>query len=1780
MAKRVLEGEDWTPRIRFRRSVLTDGCTLSYSAVGNLRGFIAGRVSHYFGWTGPGLTIDTACSASLVAVHQACQAILSGECSSALAGGTHVMTNPRWWENLAGASFLSPTGMNIIAYKPSSHPSSIRANIVPLAGSCKPFDAKADGYCRGEGVAAVVLKRMSQAIADGDVIYGAIAATAVQQNQNSTPIFVPNSPSLANLFSQVRARSGLTPDQIGVVEAHGTGTSVGDPAEYASVREVLGGSNRSSQLALGSAKGTIGHLECTSGIISLIKSVLMILKQAIPPQASFKEINPAIKATSADQILIPTSQKSWKADFRAVLINNYGASGSNASLIVKQAMLPTQRRSKGTSNGNLQLENRSPRLPFWIGGIDERSLRENTAKMLQFLQKHKPKELADVSFSMMRRSNPAHNSSLVLTAHSSDDLELQLMNNLSTPPKSPAATRLPQRPVIFCFGGQKSIAIGLSRQLYDSVAVFRHHLEACDEVCISLGAASIIPGIFDPSPISDAVSLQTKLFAMQYACAKSWMDSGLQPTALVGHSFGELSALCISGALGLRSALRLVIARATVIQRSWGADSGAMIVVECDEQQAKSLVGRANESLDSSVCAASIACFNGPRNFTIAGSTTAIEGVSRLLSTDQYFSSIRSRQLDITHAFHSGLVDPLTKELEQSADQIGFGECEIPWERATETAWTGTLTSKFVADHLRQPVYFKHAIERLGKKFPSSIWLEAGSGSTATTLAKRTLDNPSTCHFQAVDLQCNRALDNLTDATVNLWHANVRVNFWAHHRRQAPQYQPIFLPPYQFEKNRHWLATKRVPARPAHARTPVIEPEPMGLLTFVSLTEGAKPKAQWKINIDQAAYRALVEGHVVARTAAICPATVQVDLAIEALQKTLTLLNVPKAESCIQDVKNHAPVTIDFNRSFRIDLEGSQDAADWGFRFSSISSSSSGEHESLSHTTGRLVLQVEANKALATQFAQYERMTSSAHCLEVLNGPDADDIVQGRQIYKMFSEIVDYGPSYQGLQKLVGRYDESAGLVVKAYNPTTWLDAHLSDAFCQVGGMWVNCMTDRPATEMYIAGGVDWWMRAPRVRLQDEIAGSYHVLARHQHPSDSEYVSDIFVFDGSTGALVEVLLGIQYRRVKKSSIQNFLLKATPHLAQQPNSTPRGDRAKVLHAIAKTEAPDSQVLSSQSKEASATPGAPAPAQAKAERSKKVKAILAELVGLDAGSILDDHDLADLGIDSLMGMEMVRELETGLGCRLDVAEMALVADFPGLMACVNAAFSAEQTSCESETPSLCETPSETATPDTDIFTPINLATPAVKDMRLYLADFLGLGYDDVAADHKLIDLGIDSLLSLELKADMQSSLGLHIDEHSSLEDMTVASLNAMLSGTSNGREATGETSHRASYFTGNQQSGVSTTEGSYDAQTTTVTRRNVPYSLVQQAFEWTKTSTDDRIAEFGCAGLVETVLPEMDKFCIALILEAFDELGCPIRSAEPGQHLLYINCQPEHQNLLHHLYGVLQTEAGLVDVVAQNVRRTSTPAPKESSERILHRLLEEYPGYQHPIHLTHYAGSHLAQVLTGKTDGIKLIFGCEKGRRLVSSLYGDDPYNRLFYKQIETFLSKLAHLSEPSAEPLKILEMGAGTAGTTKWLLPMLAQLSIPVEYTFTDLAPSFVMAARKRFGQTYPFVKFRAHDIGKDPDADLIGSQHIVIATNAVHATPDIVLSTTHMRKVLRPDGMLLMVEMTKPMHWVVSSSLISYLRLDRIADFDCAGPDLWPLRGMVVVRRWPDSRHC
>ncbi|KAI1160776.1 hypothetical protein F5B18DRAFT_631325 [Nemania serpens] len=1589
----------------------------AFTAIGNLKSFIAGKISHYFGWLGPSMCIDSACSSSLVSVHMACRAILSGECSAALAGGANIMTNSLWFENLAAASFLSPTGQ------------------------CKPFDHRADGYCRGEGFAAVVLKKMSQAIADGDQILGTISSSAVYQNQNCTPVFVPNSPSLSDLFKDVVSQAQLTAQQVTVVEAHGTGTQVGDPAEYQSVRDILGGDNRSSPLALGSVKGLVGHTECASGAVSLVKILLMIGNKTIPAQLSFDTLNPSILASTRDNMEIVTNTRAWvpEADYYAALINNYGASGSNASVVVTEA----PRAGSTTPTVAKSSTDTTVEVPIRFFGADERALNAYCHRLAVYLASKTSREIkisvSDLAFNLSRKTNPSLDKSVVFSCRSIDQLiqKLGAFQQGEDVSCLVSAAQKPTRHVILCFGGQVSTFIGLHPSVYASSKILRQHLHACDTVCKSLpGAGSIFPGMFERTPIRDPVRLQSMLFAMQYACARSWMDCGVKPAAVVGHSFGELVALCVSGVLSLEDGLRMVVGRAAVIRNLWGTDKGSMIAVEGDLEDVKNLLVESEGN-------ATISCFNGPTSFTLAGTTTEIEAVAQTLAKPN-FTKLRFKQLDVTNAFHSHLVEGLIPDLVQVGEKLMFREPQIAIELATELhSSVGNVGARYVADHMRKPVYFNHAIRRLAQEYKSCIFLEAGSNSTITRMASRALGSPADSFFQAVNITDDggNGKQTLCAVTLNLWKEGLPLAFWPHHRVQTYEYSALLLPPYQFEKSRHWIEMKAPPKALAPAQNVggMSSPEkPLGLFSFLGYRDQEK-HARFRINTETEEYSAFVAGHMIAKTAPICPATLIVDIAIEALMSICPEL-APSQRTWwpqIHEVNNHMAVCVDPTRTVTLEFDSRNPGrSEWAWKV--LSSTLNGTD--IVHASGQLVFARLDDPQTQSEFKRFERLTCNhQYCIDVLNTSSADEIIHGaRSIYRAFREVVDYAEPYKGLWRLVGKGSESAGRVVKRYAGKTWLDTHLSDCFSQVAGIWVNCMTDCSLEDMFIATGFERWIRSPTVDADYVRPEVWDVLARHEKTSEKTYLSDISIFDPTSGRLVEVILGITYHKVSKASMGKTLARLTPSLSETSsahiNKGPPGLILDLAQQTARTTIAAGPVTKEDH-----TSGI--------EVADTIRSILADISGLEVAEITADTLLADIGIDSLMGMELGRELEGAFKTPLMSDELACV------MTC-------------------------------------------------------GELVDHVA--------GVLGVLS-------------HLEDHSSEEND-----HGDVDSTSP------KSSELASSISTPPESEPEDTKLSSDHANTAAGSLQLSAHTIFDAFEKSKRLTDDLIAEHGCAAYTDTVLPRQTQLCIALAIEAFESLGCHVRSASAGEVLPSITYPPEHQRLVEWLYRMLEHDARLIDIspVAGVVTRTATAAPTKPSDVLVSDILREYPDHHWANRLTFFAGRRLADVLRGEQDGIKLIFGTDEGRELVTGLYGDSLLNNIANAQMQDILRRLIQNIPTWDSPLKVMELGAGTGGTTKNMVAMLARLGVPIEYTFSDLSGSFVAAARKRFAKEYPSMKFRVHDIEKAPASDLSNTQHVVIASNAIHATRSLQTSVSNIRKLLRQDGFLMMLEMTTPLHWV------------------------------------------
>ncbi|KAJ5378241.1 uncharacterized protein N7496_005650 [Penicillium cataractarum] len=1649
----------------------------AFTATGNLQSFLAGRVAHWFGWTGPAITIDTACSSSAVAIHMACRNLLTGECNAALAGGVALCTNPLWFQNLAGASFLSPTGQ------------------------CKPFDAQADGFCRAEGIACVFLKRMSDAIADGNPILGCIASSAVYQNQNCTPMFVPNSPSLTELFQDVIRQSKVAPSDISLVEAHGTGTAVGDPAEYDSIKNAVGGpSVRSTPLPIGSVKGHVGHAEGASGAVSLIKVLMMMNRNFIPPQASFSRMNPGIKASSSDMLEVVTSLRPWNdSTSKKALINNYGACGSNAAMVVTQS----QHHSFGMAGASIRAlgavdTEHKPRFPFVISGLDARSIQRYASKLVSYVQSlsnvNGNASLADISFSVNRICNPSLAHGICFAANSVNHLQDTLsrvaagdssQSSLSVEPNKP------ERPVILCFGGQVSTFIGLDEHLYDSVAILRHHLDECDAIMQSFGLDSIFPGIFSDSPEEDPVHVQTMLFAMQYSCARSWIDCGLfgKISAVVGHSFGELVALCISGVLSLPDAVRMVAGRARLIREAWGTDKGAMMAIEADASLAQELVAAAGhrlKELDADVAPADIACYNGVRSFTLAGPTKAIDAVTETIAQETKFSAIKSKRLNVTNAFHSSLVDPLVEQLEEIGRGLTFNQPLIPLELATETRSSiSDLTSTYVPKHMRKPVFFCQAIQRLAEEHPSAIFLESGSSSGITVMASRALPVGGSLYgFQPVKITNCNGLDGLTDVTVSLWKQGLRVSFWPHHASQTNEYVNLVLPPYQFEKSRHWLDLKS-PAKAIQEAAALLVPSgraieriesderTLGLCSFIGyLDKQEKGKgsnrtakqARFRINTGSEEYKRFVSGHIIAKTAPICPGTLQVDMAIEALFSLHPEWKDDGLQPIVHDMVNHSPLCVDPSRAVWLDFKsagGDLTQWDWSISSTPVGSDSDGQM----YVQGQIRVRSAEDASYAGEFARFERLFPHSQALKLLASAGDNEhveVLQGRNVYRTFGEFVDYADMYRGVRSVVGLADECAGRVVGRYAGKTMLDTLLDDSFSQVAGIWVNCMTDLAPGDMYIATGIDLSMRSPRQIIDSRRSQeNWHIYVRNTRQSEAAYLSDVFVFDAATGELAEVMLGIQYSRISKASMSRMLTKLTKDksVMRTPTSTVTG--VTTPSAVARNDgvvfaplptlqqrAPTTSVVNDLNGQAKKKKKEKKPTSSgRPDISDEIRKLVATVAGMDVSEITLDTEVADIGIDSLMGMELAREVQVVFKQAMDQDTLLQATSVRQLVNVISGVLFGEG----------------------DGAAPVDAETNVASS--------------DYSSDE---------------------------DDWSNSEGDTLAT----------------------------PPSGSDTRIATPDPVKSNPTGKSLDLSPMDllECFSNIKMSTDQKLVDQHVDNVDGHIIAGTSRLCVALIAEAFQDLDCSLRSAAKGDSLSRIPFQPEYDRLVEWLYSFLGNDARLLDIdpTSGQVTRTGVAVPSKPSEAMMEEFINDFPDWAVTAKLIYHAGKPLAKILKGETDGIKILFGSSEGRELMAGHYRHNPFAALLGGQMGDFLTLLASKLKVRGEQgtLKILEMGAGTGGTTLILVPLLASLNIPVEYTFTDLSSSMVAAARRTMGKQYPFMRFAVHDIEKAPAEEICG-QHLIIASNAIHATHNLVESAKNVHKALRPDGMLMMLEQTE-----------------------------------------------
>lgn len=511
----------------------------TYFATGGSLCVASGRVSHFLGLTGPCLSIDTACSSSLVAAHQAVESLRRKECDMALAGGVNALLAPEVFVNFCKARMLSPDGR------------------------CKTFDASANGYVRGEGCGMILLKRLSDAMADGDSIQALIRGSAINQDGASGGLTVPSGPSQEMVIREALASAAAAPHQVSYIEAHGTGTSLGDPIEIGSIAKVFG--KRKEPLVVGSVKTNIGHLEPAAGISGLIKVVLSLQHKEIPPNLHLQTPNPKIPWEDIS-VEIPTVLRPWASDGNPRMggVNSFGFSGTNAHLLLEEAP------------GNDSTQPPSVECPIHaltLSAKTETALNRMAALYEEHLETHPSLAPEDISYSASTgRSHFRHRLAVIADTTAGQRRGLAAFRTGQMEDTVIVGRADSQRRPVFLFTGNGAQYTGMGQQLFETHPFFRKTLERCNEILEDhlerplLEVMYPAPGSRELELLNETLYAQPALFALQYALASLWKSWGVRPAAVLGHDAGEYAAACVAGVFSLEDGLNLIAARARLMQ--------------------------------------------------------------------------------------------------------------------------------------------------------------------------------------------------------------------------------------------------------------------------------------------------------------------------------------------------------------------------------------------------------------------------------------------------------------------------------------------------------------------------------------------------------------------------------------------------------------------------------------------------------------------------------------------------------------------------------------------------------------------------------------------------------------------------------------------------------------------------------------------------------------------------------------------------------------------------------------------------------------------------------------------------------------------------------------------------------------------------------------------------------------------------------------------------------------------------------------------------------------
>nr|VFK24457.1 MAG: malonyl CoA-acyl carrier protein transacylase [Candidatus Kentron sp. MB] len=918
----------------------------AYTFTGNSASVLAGRLSYVLGLQGPTLALDTSCSSSLVAVHLACQSLRTRESELALAGGVNLLLSPESMVTISKLQALSPDGR------------------------CKTFDASADGYARGEGCGIVVLKRLSDAMANGDNILAVIRGSAINHDGVSSGLTVPNERAQEKVIRRALENARVTPEEISYIEAHGTGTPLGDPIEVGALGTVFGKNHSSdSPLVIGSVKTNFGHLEGAAGIAGLMKIVLSLQHQEIPPHLHFVNPNPYIDWESLP-FRVPTEPRPWSRGktSRIAGVSSFGASGTNSHVVLEEA--PSVEGSEGTER---------PLHVLTLSAKGEEALGELVQDYAMYLENHTEMALSDICLTANAgRSHFDHRLAVVAGTTEEARERLRAADYLV----GKASQGRPR--IAFLFTGQGSQYVGMGRQLYETQPVFREALGRCDAILRPYLDIPLLTLLYldledgdDADRLNNTQYTQPALFSLEYALAMLWQSWGVTPDAVMGHSVGEYAAACVAGVFSLEDGLKLIAARGRLMQTL--CERGDMLALPMEEEKALEIIAPFAREV-------SLAAINGPNSVVISGAREAMETISARLAEER----IKAKPLVVSHAFHSPMMEAMLDAFEEVAQSVTYTRPRIPLcSNVTGEIVTDEVTNPdYWIRHVRQPVRFANGVQTLHEQ-GFETFLEIGPKPTLLGMARRCLPDDVQGTWLPSLREGKEDWQSLLQS-LGEWYVRGGTPDWVAFDRvpdNGPPRRKVKLPTYPFQRQRYWIEKSKLTRRAIHGQGahPLIGRR-------IRLAE-SDDKIRFESQIDLSSLAYLWDhriGEVI-----VLPGVAYLEMALaagfEVLDKPFSLKEVTFEQTLV--LSEEEPTTVQFVLS--------PDTQGYRFQIFSLE----GESYWILHSTGRL-----STEGIEEAPDPVDREKLKAQCPTRFSGAEH---------YEIAAEHYDlnFGPSFQGVKQ-------------------------------------------------------------------------------------------------------------------------------------------------------------------------------------------------------------------------------------------------------------------------------------------------------------------------------------------------------------------------------------------------------------------------------------------------------------------------------------------------------------------------------------------------------------------------------------------------------------------------------------------------------------------------------------------------------------------------------------------------------------------------------------------